>query len=418
MNHGRSNGSSQHRAAPPVERGHRAPRRRLAPNLVALAACCSASLLFAAPAHADVDCESLPNIALGVGGSAQKPLLKRLAKILASQPSPSTLIYAAPGACNGVYALADDTAFSGNASYWDAAGTELTCTVNAPGRLTDFAVMGNSAELCSDLTALPENIGDFLGPVGTVNVFVPLASPETSISSEAFYFVYGFGASGRAAPWTNQDLIIRRDANSFVQLFLSLASGVPASRFAGVDARNNANSVSLVADAADPAAAIGFASGEVADAARDRVKTLAWQQQGQSCGYWPDSTPTAIDKANVRSGQYYLWGPVHFFARVDTSGVVENPVARQFIGWATGDVAPPAGVDIVREVTTNGNVPQCAMRVGRDGDLGPIYSNAPDEPCGCYYESLTGGTDCTPCTADSDCSATAGVCRYGYCEVR
>ena len=33
----------------------------------------------------------------------------------------------------------------------------------------------------------------------------------------------------------------------------------------------------------------------------------------QRTGYQPDSSPTTIDKANVRDGHYPLWGYVHFF---------------------------------------------------------------------------------------------------------
>lgn len=365
------------------------------------------------------DCASLPQPFIGLGGSAQKPLLAKIGRTLAGRPEPSTLIYAAPGACNGPYALRDQARFTGPASYWNAEGNELTCEVTAPGRLIDFAVMGNSATACPELDALPPGVGDFLGPVGTVNVFVPLASPEQSISSEAFYFVYGFGAAGQAAPWTDESLLIRRDENSFVQLYLSLASGVPPTRFVGVDARNNANSVGLVAGAADPRAAIGFASGEVADAARDRVRTLAWQQKGQSCGYWPDSTATAFDKINVRRGQYFLWGPVHLYAPVDGAGQPSNPQVRQFFGWLTGAVAPPADVNVLDLIITNGNVPQCAMQVSRSSDLGPIEPFEPAEPCGCYFDfKATGATDCTPCAGNGDCNDANPVCRHGYCEVR
>ena len=57
------------------------------------------------------------------------------------------------------------------------------------------------------------------------------------------------------------------------------------------------------------------------------------------------------------------------------------------------------------------------MQVWRDGDLGPMYSLQPAEPCGCYYEArATGATDCAACSADPDCPSAAPVCRHGYCE--
>lgn len=390
---------------------------RTAACLVALGVSLGAGT--AAAQDPPIDCASLPNPVFGLGGSAQKPLVGKIGRVLAGRPQPETLIYASPGACNGIYALRDATAFTGPASYWDAAGTELTCEFSAPGRTVDFAVMGNSALACNEIQALPPGVGDFQGPVGSVNVFVPLASAEQSISSEAFYFVYGFGAAGQAAPWTDETQIIRRNQNSFVQLYLSIASGVPATRFLGVDAQNNGNSVSLVAQSPTPQAAIGFASGEVADNARDRVRTLAWQQKGQSCGYWPDSTASAFDKNNVRNGQYYLWGAAHLFAPVGGDGRPTNATVNNIIGWLTGDVAPPEGVNILDLIIDNGNVPQCAMQVRRDGDLGPLSSWVPPEPCGCYFDfRATGSTTCTACADNGDCGGDSPVCRHGYCEVQ
>jgi hypothetical protein len=388
------------------------------------AAAATVATLMLAPAlcaaqGAPVECADLPNPVFGLGGSAQKLLVAKLGRALSNQAQPETIIYAAPGACNGIYRLVSGEAFTGPASYWAPDGTEQTCEFSAPGRSVEFAVMGNSAAACADLDALPANVRAFQGPIGSVNVFVPLASPEQSISAEAFYFVYGFGANGRAEPWTDETQIIRRDQNSFVQLYLSLASGVPATRFVGVDARNNANSVGLVAESPTPNRAIGFASGEVADGARNRVRTLAWQQAGQDCGYWPDSSVNAFDKANVRNGQHYLWGAVNLFAAVGADGVPSSPLPRKVVGLLTGEVAPPPGVNVLDLIIDNGNVPQCAMTVQRDGDLGPLSSWVPPEPCAGYFEFRTSGqTEHPACKASAACPAELPVCRHGFCEVQ
>ncbi len=42
---------------------------------------------------------------------------------------------------------------------------------------------------------LPNNLHDFYGPVQTMEMVVPATSPETSISSEAAYMVWGSAAS-------------------------------------------------------------------------------------------------------------------------------------------------------------------------------------------------------------------------------
>lgn len=373
------------------------------------------------PAHAnddDVDCLSLPNPSIGVGGSAQRPLLGRLASVLADQDEPSTLIYAAPGACNGINLLRDNqTLYSGTASYWLADGTERTCVIEEPGVVIDYAVMGNAVDKCPGITEVPDGIADLLGPVGTVNLFVPIASTEQSISSEALYFAYGFGADGGAEPWTDESQLISRDENSFVALYVSLAAGLPVSRLLGVDARTNGNSVALVAGSPNPNAAIGFASGSVADSARDRVRTLAYQHVGQDCAYWPDSTATSFDKRNVRDGHYWIWGAFHIFPRIDGSGEIVNETSRRWIGWLTGDEPEPDNASIIDIVIENGDIPQCAMTVRRDGDLTPPYSWAPPEPCGCYFEQVaTGESPCASCSEDSDCAGDGERCRRGFCE--
>ncbi len=108
---------------------------------------------------------------------------------------------------------------------------------------------------------------------------------------------------------------------------------------------------------------------------------LAYQHTGQSCGYWPDSTIDAFDKANVRSGQYWLWSPVHFFAAVNASSQITDPATANLIGLFTGATTPPAGVDVFGAEVAAFTVPACAMQAWRDGDLAAPYSYAPAGSC-------------------------------------
>ena len=175
-------------------------------------------------------------------------------------------------------------------------------------------------------------------------------------------------------------------------------------------------------------------SGEVADGNRSSVKELAYQHSGQTCGYTADSDSTsAFDKVNVRDGQYWLWSPVHLFAAVDGQGNITDANTKALIGYFTGAVAPPTGVDIFAAEVAAYNVPTCAMHVWRDGDLAPLYSFAPDDPCSCKFDFATNNalkpSSCITCTQDSDCTtnhcrnigpplqADAGGPNVGYCEV-
>ncbi|MET0386778.1 MAG: hypothetical protein ABW321_12505 [Polyangiales bacterium] len=378
----------------------------------------------ASSAHAqNVDCESLPKpLIYGVGGSAQRPLFSKLGAKLAASTESLTVVYASPGACFAMDAFNPDEDYkiTGTANYTLEDGTEKTCQLPAAGVKAAFGSMQVGPTLCPNVEKLYDGVGDFEGPVSTTNFIVPVQSSQNAISAEAAYFVFGFGDQGQADPWTDNNLIIRRTDTSAVQLYVALATGVPASRFAGIDAMTNANSIKFVADATNKEAAIGFVSGENADDNRDTVRTLAYQHKGQSCGYWPDSSVGKFDKRNVRNGQYYLWGPTHLFATVDDAGQIEDESARRLIGYLSGAVVPPSDVNILDITIDNGNIPQCAMQVKRDGDLGPIASFQPDEPCGCYYEfKATGSTDCAECESDDDCtSGDAKTCRHGYCEVK
>jgi hypothetical protein len=374
---------------------------------------------------AQVDCTTLPRAVIGVGGSASKPLLARLGASLAGLSEPTTLIYASPGACFGITPFVDRTPVTGTANYWLPDGTEQTCRFPTAGLTPDFGMMGTAATLCSGVTALPPGIGDFAGPVTGWNVLVPTESSQTSISAEALYFVYGFGAAGGVSPWTVPGQIFGRNATSAAQIALGLAIGVPAARFVCgaaasglpcLDVRTNGAMITAVDTATNPEAAIGFVSSEVADASRTAVRTLAYQHTGQSCGYWPDSSATAFDKVNIRDGHYFLWSAYHFYVPVDGSGVISDPDTRRVVGYFTGETPASAEVPVLDLTIDNGNIPECAMQVWRDTDLGPLYSYAPSDPCSCYFEQrAAGATTCASCSATTPCAS--GVCRRGYCEV-
>lgn len=331
------------------------------------------------------------------------------------------MVYQSPGACLGINALVAGTKLTGTASYWQAGGAEQTCTLPVGGQAVDFASMGNSAPACAGIGTLPASIGDFLGPVNTFNLIVPKASSQTSVSAEAAYFVFGFGQQGQAQPWVDETQIFRRDANSAAQLFISFATGVPAEKFKGIDTKSNSGTVTAVAASTKPEAALGLVSGEVADANRATIQTLAYQHTGQRCGFLPDSTSTSFDKRNVRSGRYHIWSPLHFFAKVDAQKKIVHPDVARFVGYFTGEVEPPANVNMLEIESKAGTVPKCAMSVWRDADLGEVRSFAPDKPCGCYFESVANGsTTCTACTASgpNTCPTTAPVCRLGFCEAK
>jgi hypothetical protein len=377
-------------------------------------------LALASPVLAqDVPCSTLPSPVYGIGGSAQKPTVADFAIAFANAADPFTLIYQSPGACFAMGSLIDGVPITGSASYWLADGTERTCTLPLTGVAADYGIMGNTPTTCNGVEALPGSVGIFEGAVLGWNLIVPNASTQQVISSEALYFVYAFGPEGRAAPWTDPAQINSRNTTSAAGIAVAAAGGFPPERLFDNDVRTNVQMVTNLSASTNPEAAIGFVSGDVADRARDRVRTLAYQHRGQRAGFWPDSSATSFDKRGIRFGTYWLWTATYFYAPVGSDGRPLNANAARFIDFATGAIPPTDEVPAFDLLVGGSNIPRCAMHVNRRGDYTELFPWEAPVPCDCYYESLaTGATTCTPCGEDAQCGGDTPFCRFGFCEGR
>jgi hypothetical protein len=405
-------------------------------------------------AQSDPTCASLGSdaapIVYGRGGSAAGVIIGRLAVEIKESSQPLTVIYKDDGACFAMASLVEGEKLKTTARYWErgpnGAIVQKSCTLptqddEAPE--ASWGAMAQQATTCPGIDALPANVSDGLGPNSGFSLIVPNASTQQVISAEAVYYLYGFGPENpqhQVAPWNVPGAIASRKTTSAAGLLLAKAAGIPLSHplyRSGVpgddqnDVKNNQGAVEWItakspAAVANPEAAIGFCSTETADANRGKVRTLAFQAAGQEYGYWPDSNATtSLDKINIREGRYYLWNPHHFFTKLDGNGgePVDANTAR-WVGYLTGKVVLPddlSWLDIQIEV---GTVPECAMHVNRDEDVGPLYSYQPDEPCGCYFELKATGVapdSCVACTEENEkdvCPESAPSCRHGFCEVK
>ncbi len=425
---------------------------------LAAGASLAALLAHAGAARAeDPLCSSLGSaeapLVVGRGGSAASVVIGRFAVAVRESTKPLTIVYRDDGACYAMAALKDGEKVTTDAKYWvrDATTNKVvakTCKFNVDeGVPATWGAMAQLATTCPGVDALPADVSDTRGPNSGFSIIVPNASTQQVISSEALYYIYGLGVEDpqvQVAPWTVPGAIAARKTTSAAGLLLAKAVGIPLSHplyMSGTaddpqnDVKNNQGAVDFItvksAAARDnPEAAIGFCSTETADANRDKVRTLAFQAEGQDYGYWPDSNATtSFDKINIREGRYWLWNPHHFFAKLDgPGGEVVDENTKNWIGYITGTIPlPPAAskteeaLDLWIEV---GTIPECAMHVNRDEDVGPLYSYQPDEPCGCYYEFKTTGVapdSCVACTeanAQDVCPDTAPTCRHGFCEVK
>ncbi len=203
-------------------------------------------------------------------------------------------------------------AIAGTASYWDASGNTDSCTFDPGGAPATFAVMGNAPNLCpSAPPALAAGYGQFLGPAQPIDFVVPVDVEPAVDQHRGGLRHLGLRRcrtpDTAVSPWTVPANILTRSATSFVNVFTALDTGVPAvgrrHQAAPLESTNTATAAALAAlNSTTPESGIGFVSGEVADGDRKDIRVLAYQHTGQSCGYWPDSTVDAFDKANVRDG--------------------------------------------------------------------------------------------------------------------
>src|SRR5580692_2226685 len=344
----------------------------------------------------------IPPVVYIEGSTGSQPFVTQLQQVLSTDADPINLVYIGDGSCVGTSNFFSGEQINTNAlnpppapTYYTGPSTTAQHCAIPSGQVTDIAVSDVYAPSCGNLPGgvLPPNIADFPGPVQPMLFAVPKASDQSSISANAAYFVFGFGAGSGVAPWTVNSSIYRRDPTSGTQALMSIATGIPLTQWAGVDAtllpaniQAKLSGTSAVVNALEidpnPEQAIAIFSATNLDVSK--VSVLAYKDRDQACGYYPDSSPTARDKANVRDGHYALWGPIHFFTNVDSNGTPVNHNVLRILNYITGTLPAPDGLDLVQIEALANLVPECAMRVKRMVEMGPLVSFAVPS-CGCYF---------------------------------
>lgn len=422
------------------------------PSRWMLGAACSGTLLSLAGTAAALPCNDASITGTPVyvtGSSASKPLWRAVSNTLLSANPSVRLIYQSVGSCQGLDDVINQKLEKKTGTYWDPNATcmdkmnwsncELSCDVPIQGVQPDVAISDVFPGSCSPSFTVPQGMTEFQGPIQIFGFVVPPLSQATSISMEAAYLVYGFGAaSNPITPWTDPNFIFRRSNSSGTYTMTSKLTGLDITKFKGTYPMGNmaAGSSDILtavanANAMMPDKAIGVLSADYFDANRtgaSAVRVLAYQHKGAACGLFPDSSKDALDKANVRSGLYPFFGPLHFVTKTNmgTPAKAEVAAALKYITWA-GLSAQDKQTMIDAEIKAY-TVPQCAMNVKRTAEVAPtdaglqVYTAAQRvtdglEPCGCYYENKATGkmpAACTTCTDNSTCNG--GKCRYGFCE--
>lgn len=452
-------------------------KRRLAPAVAGLLAG-SAAVAATSPASAQdagskPSCDSYTNPVIISGSSASKPVLQALATAFAADGVPISIIYASPDSCLGVSDWTTGAIGNESSSAYlpPSSGSPVSCSLGSSDTV-DIAVSDVYGATCvtNASVTLPTNFAEVQGPIQAMTMAVPGGSSGSSanvISAQAAYVVFGADATSPnvVAPWTSPTNIFTRETTSGVLDVLASAIGLAPSKWANAVTTSStqyesstSNMEKAVANVtSNQSATIGILStASVATwnavTGDSVIKVLAFQATGQDCGYFPDSSQSALDKINTRQGRYAIFGPVHFLVQTNSSGAIvaehpgaaatvlnyllatgPNPNAPLFGGAITSDAGAGASVstsDISELITAEAKpgyvVPWCAMQVMRTAEVTSADSNiasyASPEPCSCLFEETAAGGPvaghtCTTCTSSSSCPSTAPVCRYGYCEV-
>jgi len=378
-------------------------------------------------------CDTLPNPIYLQVGDTQLNLMKQLGRKLRDNTAkPITLVFTTSGSCTNINGFYTQTALTTNFQYipsvaedpnWQPSSPTLACAPPTGGVVPDI---GNSALFiasCTNEPAVPGFVQFANGPVQAYVLAVPKASPAIAITFEEAYFVFGFGPTilaqmmGAIDPWTDEnELYIRTITKSTLLTWAANVYGTDPAKWHGHMLDGSPMVVSGLQNSVNPTAAIGILGAEVYDANRATLTELAFRAQGQYAAYFADSTSTSRDKKNVRDGHYTVWSPTVWMNKVDPSThVATKPDAQYVIDMIAGKTVTPApNFDANVIVAKVGLVPDCAMRVQRSFDGGPLSLYKPTESCTCKFDSIVDASSCSTCDATTPCAS--GVCRAGYCE--
>lgn len=382
------------------------------------------------PVLAVPDCSTLPNPIYLQVGDTQVSLMKALGRKLRDNAAkPITLVWASTGSCTNIATTYGHTQIASTLvmSYapslaenpsFVTSNTAPTCAYTMPV----YVDIGNSALFNSACTgtAPPGNVNLTIGPRQGYVLAMPKGTDQTAITAEEAYFVFGFGPTllqtmGAAiAPWTDEAQLAIRTTTKSTLLAWAANITVPAAKWHGIKNDTSTQVVAALAGSSNPSAAIGILGGEVYDSLRGSLTVLAFRAFNQYAAYYPDSTATSRDKKNLRDGHYTVWSPTIWMDYV-TNGTPDKPDARYVIDLIAGhEVTPAPNFDANVVVAGVGLTPDCAMRVQRTFEGGPLSLYKPPTSCTCKFEATVDVSSCSTCSAGTTC--TTGVCRNGFCE--
>lgn len=391
-----------------------------------------------AQAQAQVDCATLPNPLYFPATTLLQSLMSKVGPILADPSKMGagkniTVVYFPEPSCATYDLNRRASVLEGEATYYTQDGQQSTCRLSASAnRRADLTAMDVGGIACVGALSVPTYLKEFPSYVETLGFVVPRDSSQTAITaSEAYYVMrYAGKPEKQVQPWLDPEHIHVRSAASSTQLTVAANIGWPGNAFNRALDSNRGSSavrdkVSAANGTADAEKTLGILNSSKWESRVDSMKVLAFQPFfGCRGAFFPDSTPTARDKINVRDGHYPIWTNLRFVTQVDRNdnitslnGNAARSRVERFVALMTGIESDPA-LPVSQFIIETGNIPSCAMYVKRDQDGGPISSFEHPAPCHCAFLAGNGINDpsCVSCTSDATCGD--GKCREGFCEAR
>ncbi len=383
-----------------------------------------------------VDCTTLPNPVYFPATTLLESLLAELSPTLADPEvmgdDAMTIVHFPLSSCITYDIQREQMPLSGTAIYYTPDGTQGTCNIPTDVEIrSDLSAMDVGGATCLGGETPPDTLVEVPSYVETLGFVVPRNSSQLAITATEAYYMLKFGgeAEREVEPWTDPNFVLVRNPGSSTQLTIGANVGIAGTMWNGALTGHQGSSDVRDAVIAENSTGnaektIGILNSSKWEAAFEELRVLAFQPFNGCIGaLYPDSTSTSRDKRNVRDGHYPIWTNLRFILRVDDAGTVvtdngEDAAARAelFVDLMTGD-AEVAGLDVAGAVIGVGNIPSCAMHVGRQVDGGPIEPFEHPAPCDCFFLEENGvASGCEPCDPGDDCGG--GECRQGFCEPR
>ena len=400
-----------------------------------------------ASAQTAANCTDLPNTVYMGGTTAVIPVIRLMGARLRKYMGVTLLWNENDDGCHSVSQLiypsntGARTVYSYYTEASDQPGKVFPNTCNSPiNTVPDLVINDVSWSSCLNSygvtppVPLPAGIKEFSGPVQGLVPIVANGNRNYDVMVEELQDMYICGGPANVMGFSSSGFIYDYSAagRGMRELWargIGVANGSVLSTQVGLGYNSNITAETMVtnyiAPSTSPDLTIGYTSTEYYDQYRGSVRGLKVRGVNQKLAYLPDFDGQSTDKINIREGRYTLQGVLRLIAPVDASGTPTNIRVKHIIDWfqqnPVQDPALQLPFDMNEIYALRGVVPQCAMKVTRDGDLPSFKHYSPPQPCHCSFQVLaTGKTDiagCVPCAGiDAGTCQPGQICSYGYCE--